>query len=378
MASFSFGFFPSDQQEEHESTVDTIPMDDNNNAAAADDDTTSRSKRKRPPFVWLANVKQLLEERAEKLLVYSDIPVVLPTSSEDSANDDDPPSSIMSAQYEPIRCVDIESLSFTVNQQDGEETLPADGNQEQENLWKQTDLQPSVYEGGMKVWECSLDLLRYLAEQDLDAFLRKDGTFNVLELGCGHGLPGCYLLREALRRQNSSSSFPCPLSIVFSDFNDFVVKDATVSNIVLNAASVLPEGEVVASACPYIHVGYGDWLDMSEKLMSQNTAEDYLAHSSSLPKDGQFDLILAAETIYSDSAAKETALLLWRHLRPQTGIGLIATKRYYFGVGGGSDVFLSEAAHLGRDNTEQLQVKTVRVFDSGTGNIRELLEVRRI
>ncbi|KAJ3191763.1 Histidine protein methyltransferase 1, partial [Entophlyctis luteolus] len=40
-------------------------------------------------------------------------------------------------------------------------------------LLEHTDLIDGVYEGGFKTWECSLDLLEYLAEQDTATFRRK-------------------------------------------------------------------------------------------------------------------------------------------------------------------------------------------------------------
>ncbi|KAL3238540.1 hypothetical protein MRX96_048083 [Rhipicephalus microplus] len=47
------------------------------------------------------------------------------------------------------------------------------------------DIIPSVYEGGMKVWECSIDLTEYIENH-----LSIDDESKVLELGCGAGLPG--------------------------------------------------------------------------------------------------------------------------------------------------------------------------------------------
>jgi len=41
-----------------------------------------------------------------------------------------------------------------------------------------------IYEGGLKIWECSIDLATYIASK-IDV---KD--LCVLELGCGAGLPG--------------------------------------------------------------------------------------------------------------------------------------------------------------------------------------------
>ncbi|XP_045170144.2 uncharacterized protein LOC123532680 [Mercenaria mercenaria] len=47
-----------------------------------------------------------------------------------------------------------------------------------------SDLIPNVYEGGLKVWECAVDLAKYLQKCDIKFHNKK-----VLELGCGAGLP---------------------------------------------------------------------------------------------------------------------------------------------------------------------------------------------
>lgn len=52
-----------------------------------------------------------------------------------------------------------------------------------------SDLLSGVYEGGLKVWECTFDLLNYLENNNI--------SFNglkVLDLGCGAGLLGIYAL----------------------------------------------------------------------------------------------------------------------------------------------------------------------------------------
>lgn len=107
-----------------------------------------------------------------------------------------------------------------------------------------TDLVTGVYEGGLRVWEGSLDLVRYLdAHKDTVLFTqdhqdmkkkkkgakknkkgkgrgggkRSDGgngarslpSLRCLDLGCGHGLPGLYALRAKGSRWR----------VCFSDFN---------------------------------------------------------------------------------------------------------------------------------------------------------------
>ena len=54
-----------------------------------------------------------------------------------------------------------------------------------------SDLIPSVYEGGLKIWECSVDLVGYLMESGI-GFEGK----RVLEIGCGAGLPGILTVFE--------------------------------------------------------------------------------------------------------------------------------------------------------------------------------------
>ena len=70
-----------------------------------------------------------------------------------------------------------------------------------------TDLIKGIYEGGIKIWECSLDLLNFLSTLYENSNLN---NINSLELGCGHGLPGIYLL---LKGSN----------VTFQDFNKEVL-----------------------------------------------------------------------------------------------------------------------------------------------------------
>ena len=53
-----------------------------------------------------------------------------------------------------------------------------------------SDLIPGIYEGGMKIWECTHDLIDYLST---DSTVSLSGSC-VLELGCGIGLPGIFAL----------------------------------------------------------------------------------------------------------------------------------------------------------------------------------------
>ena len=232
-----------------------------------------------------------------------------------------------------------------------------------------TDIIAGTYEGGLKVWECSIDLCRYLfknycyksdsgGSRGIDGSLHKSMT--VLELGCGHGLPGCLLLKQ--EHLNAS--------VLFSDFNDYVIEHATMNNVRVNCKGIHNVEQRVAFAS-------GDWLNLSKKLTcSGNNFEDKVTSwdvfGDGKVVDGKFDLILAAETTYTPSSAEATALLLKNHLISPGGCGIVANKRYYFGCGGGSDIFIHAIANV---SMNQLKVETIEVFDSGSGNIRELFRI---
>jgi hypothetical protein len=70
-----------------------------------------------------------------------------------------------------------------------------------------SDVQTGVYEGGFKLWECAVDLVRYMREAPGATPAR------VLELGCGHGLPGIY----ALQQGTSTATCPPPKTVARAD-----------------------------------------------------------------------------------------------------------------------------------------------------------------
>jgi hypothetical protein len=447
--SFSFDFLPPETPEATGESADTdIPV--------VQESTATQSQQERRPFAWISNLPELLQERADQEIVFHDVSVRGSATAEQQRHDatpamasigeDEEEEEAMTTPMDPLdrrfqlRRVDWETCSFLQATTALEnETEYAEKTTKEKPIWERTDIDPGKYEGGMKIWECSLDLVRYLAQQQAQQIednnnnggVGDNGNGNdhnmmnspcnlaatggyVLELGCGHGLPACYLLRQALAQQQQQQREPVgnddatsagtskPWTIVFTDYNDFVVQDVTVSNIVINASAVKAP---IADLVPHVVMGAGDWLDLSRQLQLQsssssnnNTAEAHqqvlsesgsstpVAEQSQLPANGKFDWILAAETIYSEQAAKETALFIVRHLKHTTGVALIATKRYYFGVGGGSDAF-REAVHAAAEQEQQhehgvdpipvqVKVETVRVHDNGTGNIREILSVQ--
>lgn len=80
-------------------------------------------------------------------------------------------------------------------------------------LSNSSDIIPGQYEGGFRMWECALDLAQYLKDKEV--------TGRVLELGCGHGLPGIVCLAKGAE-------------VVFQDYNEQVLQVATMNNVEIN------------------------------------------------------------------------------------------------------------------------------------------------
>ncbi|RWR87140.1 histidine protein methyltransferase 1 [Cinnamomum micranthum f. kanehirae] len=93
-----------------------------------------------------------------------------------------------------------------------------------------SDLVPGKYEGGLKLWEGSLDLVKTLYNEIQEGKLSLKGK-RVLEfpvygcqLGCGHGLPGIFACLEGAA------------VIHFQDFNAEVLQCLTIPNVKANLA----------------------------------------------------------------------------------------------------------------------------------------------
>jgi Lysine methyltransferase len=365
---FSFGFVLDDEEAESSTSdvktnapttttkdsVEDTSFDDSKTACAVSPTTADR--RHSLPFHRFdaSLLQRLLTERALEEIIHDEIHV----------GDD----------Y-IVRRVDTDRASFVEPSSDPSSTTTADSSTTTRppklklRAHHPSDLLPGVYEGGAAVWEGSLDLLDYLGTIQAELQLQFDHQQKqptILELGCGHALPSLYLLQTLQ-----------PQVVVLTDYNAYVLKDVTISNLVLNFATQLDD---VASR---VVLGAGDWMDMSRWLLKEPQQDDddpptESASSSSssrqepsLPADGRFDIMLAAETLYTPQAAQETAYLVAHHLSHNAGAAAyIATKRYYFGVGGGTDAFVQCATTM-----HGLEVETVHVVDTGRGNVREVLKV---
>jgi hypothetical protein len=449
--SFAFGF-----------QIDSIPKCDNGVepqdvtvslpeealVAPRDDGETSDPKAqdaKRRRFAWISqgNLMELWRRRRQRDIYCKTVMErSLPELFCRDYDDDEPPRTASSQvgikQSIPLRHVVLREWDGddgNDNNRDGNPSLKSlnekasyhDDESEDGHLYgaEGSVIQGGVYEGGGAVWECSMDLVTYLLEEEQQRTVSGEASAPVedesisrgryvLELGCGHALPSCVLLQQALLARphrngavQVDDGLDGPTSarrwmdstFVMADYNRSVVESITLPNLILNTMDVLANDKgidivvdeddtghedsitaiaVEAMLSHHIVLGAGDWMDMSEQLLrsscpassSSSGERSNRPESSALPQDGYFDMILAAETLYTPQAAAETAQLVMRHLHPhRDSVALVASKRYYFGVGGGVDDFLAAI------DASKFHVKTAKVVDTGVGNIREILKV---
>ena len=188
-----------------------------------------------------------------------------------------------------------------------------------------TDLIPSVYEGGLVAWEGAFDLVSYLSESQFD-FTGMD----VLELGCGSGLPAIYTLMKGAR------------AVSLQDYNYEVINCVTIPSVLCNERNL---SLCNPSLCNFYS---GSWDTLREAV----------------PQSVKFDVILTSETIYSESS--QTMLLsAMKSLLKLNGTIFVAAKSYYFGVGGSSAEFqemVSTDEHFSCEIVKTLTCSVPRVI----------------
>ncbi|XP_052056139.1 histidine protein methyltransferase 1 homolog [Apodemus sylvaticus] len=204
-----------------------------------------------------------------------------------------------------------------------------------------SDLIPGVYEGGLKIWECTFDLLTYFTKAKV-----KFAGQKVLDLGCGSGLLGITASKGGAKE------------VHFQDYNSLVIDEVTLPNVVANVPLLGDSNDVnepVGKRQRKSEVGQeickcrlfsGEWAEFCKLVLSENLFVKY-------------DLILTSETIYNPdyySTLHETLL----RLLSRNGRVLLASKAHYFGVGGGVHLFQKFVEEKG-----VFEIRTVGVIDEG-------------
>ena len=208
-------------------------------------------------------------------------------------------------------------------------------NTEITSLITSSDLRSGEYEGGLKVWECTFDVLDYLEEKGIGS------QATVFDMGCGAGLLGLFALLEGAR------------SVCFQDYNSEVIESFTLPSVcssIQHAADLKPDDGVLEGRLNFFS---GDW-----------DAVGCFLESEGFPK---FDLVLSSETIYNTEYYPKILDFLQAHLS-DTGEALFAAKTHYFGVGGGTYDFVNFVTKNGN-----FKVSVVKKIEQGL--TREILKV---
>ncbi|KAH9930475.1 uncharacterized protein BXZ73DRAFT_90292 [Epithele typhae] len=262
----------------------------------------------------------------------------------------------------------------------------SDGPSDIDFLDAPSDLVPGVYEGGLKTWECSLDLVHCIASihgDGLAGWLRGKRVVEVI--GLRNCRPSLYLL-HSIFSSGPPQGDGIEVTVHLQDYNEMVLRLVTLPNIVLAWSDLLPPFQT----CPQLphpfrpltssrpeHTGE---LAFKPALLAAFRAS-LAAHHVSLSffsggwasfdvgaAAGPYDLVLTSETIYRPESLPSLVALLRRatatgaaledatrllSLKDHDDRGkemsalagapclcLVAAKLVYFGVGGGMNEFV--------------------------------------
>ncbi|XAR62529.1 Protein-histidine N-methyltransferase [Bertholletia excelsa] len=223
-----------------------------------------------------------------------------------------------------------------------------------------SDLVPGKYEGGLKLWEGSLDLVKALQSEVQNGQLFLTGK-RVLELGCGHGLPGIF------------SGLEGAAVVHFQDFNAEVLRCLTIPNV---NANLLKKSQSLASDVEECKTDAefrffaGDWSEVHQIIPYAGTSVEGQSRSLELDQSPGYDIILMAETVYSVIALPRLYELIKKCLKYPNGVVYMAAKKHYFGVGGGSRRFISVVEKDGA-----MVASLVAEVADGSSNVREVWRI---
>ncbi|KAI0790550.1 hypothetical protein C8Q75DRAFT_806451 [Abortiporus biennis] len=270
-----------------------------------------------------------------------------------------------------------------------------------------SDLVPGVYEGGLKTWECSLDLVGCLND------IFGNNTLNgkrILEVGCGTAIPSIYILNKI---------FSLPLSaaetvVHLQDYNELVFRLVTFPNVVLawymSPASASfreanppdPNDDETDSFPSSDPKEQGDLpitptlkTAFLESLKQYNITLRFCSGSwetfNLKTSGGKYDIILTSETIYQmdslpslvkllyhaslgdeeDSLVKDTQAKLSISETERSYLCLVAAKFVYFGVGGGVIDFIQAV----EEDPKRRKGKVETVWEKKEGVKRSVMKV---
>ncbi|CAO1628736.1 unnamed protein product [Parajaminaea phylloscopi] len=259
----------------------------------------------------------------------------------------------------------------------------------------ESDLIPGLYEGGLKTWECSVDLVGVLHNLASDPSSSSTtparspfvGTSlrqrRIVELGCGTALPSAYLLQHLLSAHPGPEDAAKPVSphthLHLCDYNRKVLQLVTLPNLLLayHFSRAEQQGQPIApgeldltpefldafcsdlqSRGIQIHFHSGPWSGLQLGAATDRGgdavhADLILTSETTYSLSGVHDLVQVVQRISRGAAAAafpsstqssatitdgELAELLLhddQERPPPPTACLVSTKDYYFGLGGG-------------------------------------------
>ncbi|KAI3946940.1 hypothetical protein MKW98_003503 [Papaver atlanticum] len=211
-----------------------------------------------------------------------------------------------------------------------------------------SDLVPGKYEGGLKLWEGSLDLVKTLHSEIHGGKLSLNGK-RALELGCGHGLPGIFTWLKGASE------------VHFQDFNAEVLRCLTIPNV--NANPREPESD----AHEGVRFFAGDWSEIHQLLNHVCDRSEEKSPDSGSELDAGYHVILMAETVYCIDSLQNLYELIKKCLKRPDGVVYMAGKKHYFGVGGGTRHFLSVV-----ENDGVMAASLIAEVTDGSSNVRDV------
>jgi protein-histidine N-methyltransferase len=222
------------------------------------------------------------------------------------------------------------------------------------------DLKNGVYEGGLKSWECSFDVIDKLSElKIIENAMTADDNINIIELGCGTSLPSIYILKlifqQRMKNLNKNNNSKQIVKFILSDFNYDVLRLVTLPNILINwCFTVLSEQEFIElqkrenidgnirdgeiDLTNDLLAKFSDWLrnnDIEINFISGSWCRNFMEIiNNKFPEmENQYNIVLTSETIYSPAILPVISEMMVE-LTYYKGVSILSAKDIYFGVGG--------------------------------------------
>ncbi|OWB79608.1 hypothetical protein B5S32_g3837 [[Candida] boidinii] len=245
------------------------------------------------------------------------------------------------------------------------------------------DLRKGIYEGGLKSWECSNDLIKYINNtiKDIDKYN------NIIDLGCGTSIPSIFIFIKLIKLNKIKDK-----TIILSDYNYNVLRLTTIPNFLINYyLNCLSEIELINLQKKFnnhngnirnFEIDLTDNLinnflnflkinNIKFKLISGNWNLNFLNiikdsidhdHNNNLNKI----LCISSETIYSNDIIPILSILIVNILKlnndNNTGNKvLVGCKDYYFGVGGSLLEFTKNLNELKKDNNYKFEFNLIKI-----------------